>query len=446
MTRSDKAEENRTAASLGSTPRSGDHLPVGLRVQGRYRILGDLGAGGYGTVYRAEDEATGHEVAVRLLMPRLFGAPATRERKRDAIVTASAAHPALTAVLEYGRDENGRDFAVMELLEGRRLSEILADGPLDVDHALRLGMDLGGAVETLHNAGLVYGALRPRNVMVSEDGRGRLMDVELSGLRGEQATKGPPGAEPPREYLSLEEIRRSAVTEETDVYALGVVLYEMLCGVPPFQAKTRDDLIKKQLLDTPTPLRRRRRAVPHAVESIVAQALSRRPERRPTIQSMLNCLWQEINRPARRWKPAVAIAAGIVLASSIPVLVGWGLLAPRVHTPPAAVQQPAPPRPVRPAPEVEPAAVGGATQPPTTAAGSASAPAPAAQPPAKVVTPTAPPSSSPSAAAVHRPPPPRAVPPATDRKREPAAASGSDEPDPGAFVDWVLERSAARRK
>jgi len=420
-----------------------DNVPIGLRVHGRYRIIGELAAGLFGTVCRAEDEATGHEVAVRLLPQGLFGPShvGARERKGDAIVAASAGHPALVAVLEFGQAENGRDFAAMELVEGRRLSEALAaDGPLDVDVALRVAMELGGAIETLHAAGLTHGALRPRNVVVDGEWRVKLLDVELCGLRGERVPRGSGGGEC-QEYLSLEQIRRSAVTEETDIYAFGVILYEMFTGAPPFQAKTREDLLKKQVAETPVPLRRRRRAVPAAVEAMVALALSKRAERRPTIQNVLNCLWHEINRPTKPWKRTVAIVGGVVLAASIPVLVGWSLLAPTSRkdppfvpppavAPPAAVEAPRDPGP-GPIPSVmNPEARPVAPKPAPTPSRSTSPPA----------SPTV--SRTPTSERREQTRGPQT--PATPAQQQGPAANSNDDPDPGAAVDWLLERAGKR--
>jgi serine/threonine-protein kinase len=214
----------------------GDRAPIGLRIQDRYRIAGELGAGPFGTVCLAEDEATGHRVAIRLLPHALAGALHAAQSVRRvgrSIVAASKSHPGLARVLEFGEVEHGRPFVAMELVEGRRLSEILSEGkPLDVGAALRLALDLGGAVETLHNMGLVHGALRPRNVMVLADWRVKLMDLELIGLRDASATKTVLAAEPPAEYLSPEQVRRAPLTEGTDIYAFAVILYEMLGGAP----------------------------------------------------------------------------------------------------------------------------------------------------------------------------------------------------------------------
>src|SRR5712691_4012509 len=152
--------------------------------KGRYRIVGDLGAGTFGNVSRAEDETTGQDVAIRFLprgVARSPHAAQTRQPTGASIVMASAAHPALVRVLEFSEPENGHAFVAMELAQGRRLSEVLSEGPLDVDAALRMAIELGGAVVTLHKLGLVHGALRPHNVMVRGDGGIKLMDADLLG-------------------------------------------------------------------------------------------------------------------------------------------------------------------------------------------------------------------------------------------------------------------------
>ena len=199
-------------------------------------------------------------------------------------------------MLEFGEAETGQAFAAMDLVHGRRLSAILSEGPLEAQTALRIAIDLGGAVETLHNMGLVHGALRPSNVMIASDGHVTLMDVELIGVRAAQAVHGILIDEPPPEYLSPEQIRQVPVTDTTDIYAFAVILYEMLCGGPPFQGETREAVLTKHLTETPAPMRQRRRTAPASLEAIVALALSKVPEPRPPIQTILNRLWEEANR------------------------------------------------------------------------------------------------------------------------------------------------------
>ena len=425
-----------------------DRARMGLRVQGRYRIVSELGAGAFGTVCLADDEATTHEVAIRFLSggpAGLANAVQTLRRRGRSLVEASTAHPALVGVLEFGEAENSQAFVAMEVAQGRRLSEILAEGLPDVTTALRWAIELGGAVETLHNMGIVHGAVRPRNVRIGDDGSVKLMDVELADLRAELARPGIMIPEPPPEYLSPEQIRGGAVSEKTDVYAFAVMLYEMLCGAPPFRGATPEATLAKHLTEAPTPMRRRRRAIPASVSSVVTLALSKRAESRPLMPNVLNALWQEAHVPATRWKRSTVILGGSVLAASIPVIVSWGLFMPRPSVaPPLPPATPPVSAPTAAPVKRAPASNGIDTRP----APASQAATPVTVPPAPVRTP--PPSAPAPASRAARPEAPaqtRTPQAQTDSARErPAASSDSDDPDPGLVVDWLLEQAAARRK
>ena len=402
--------------------------PIGLRVQDRYRIVSELGSGAFGTVCLAEDEVTAQRVAIRFLPRGLAAVPdvaRTFQSRGRSIVAGSTTHPGLVRVLEVGEAEPGRPFAAMELVEGRRLSQMLSGRkPLDVDAARRLALDLGGSLEALHNRGLVHGALRPSNVMVLADGRVKLMDVELAGLRDAPALDSVLAARPPAEYLAPEQILREPVTEKTDIYALAVILYEMFYGRPPFQAPTRDAVLAKHLKEPPTPLRRRS-AVPASVERIVMQALDKEPELRPWMHELLNGLWGEANGPATGWKRPAAIGAGAALAASIIVLAAWGLLGPRrpALSPPAqsvpasgrlASSPPAsaPVTATRTAPPVGPATPAAAPSPAARAT-----PAPASPPAPRPLAQLAPPAAA-EQTPVRTPPKPNAL--APDMRAAPA--------------------------
>src|SRR5262245_49508096 len=195
--------------------RAGERVLVGRRVQGRYRIVREIGPGAFGTVWLAEDEVTSQRVAVRFLPGGMTPASSVARGVHsvgEASVAGFMSHSGLVNVLEMGEAEPGRPFVVMELVEGRRLSEILsASKPSDARTLQRWALDLGGAVEALHNLGLVHGALRPRNVMVLADGTIKLMDVELAGLRDTPTPKGGPAMDPPAEYLAPEQITQASV-------------------------------------------------------------------------------------------------------------------------------------------------------------------------------------------------------------------------------------------
>ncbi len=415
---SSDAREGSTGPTAVPSIESGDRAPIGLRVQGRYRIVRELGTGAFGSVCLAEDESTGHQVAIRLL-PRWLAAPPHAAqavlRRGRSIIAASAAHPGLVRVHEFGELETGGIFAAMEFVEGRRLSEILSGGePLDISAAIRLALDLGGSVETLHNMGLVHGALRPCNVLVLEDGRVKLMDLELAGLRDTRPTDGALVAKPPAEYLSPEQICRAPVTEKADIYSFAVILYGMLCGVPPFQAETRDAVLEKHLTEPPPPMRPRR-AVPASVESIVTQALDKQPGLRPLMQDVLNRLWSDAHRPTNRRIRTVAIVGGAALATSLVVVVAWSLLALRPSGPRPLAQPAAPPPTSAQAPGSSPptSSARAAAPPPATTTAPAK-PAVAPSPAAKAT----PPSASPLAAAPAKP----AVAPSPAAKATPPSA------------------------
>jgi serine/threonine-protein kinase len=414
----------------------------------RYRIVGDLGAGTFGNVSRAEDETTGQDVAIRFLprgVARASHVTPTRQPTGGSIVVASAAHPALVRVLEFSEPENGHAFVAMELAQGRRLSEVLSEGPLDVDAARCMALDLGGAVATLHKLGLVHGALRPHNVMVREDGGVKLMDVELIGLRDAWAMKEIIAEESPAEYFSPEQIRGVPATEATDVYAFAVILYEMLCGRPPFQAETRETLLAKHLTETPPPMRRQRRTVPVSVDSVVALALSKAPPLRPSLQSILNSLREGASAPAIRWKRKAAIVGGGALAASIATVVGWALLA----SGPSAPRPLASPAPPPAAAANMPAAARPASNAFTTEVRAASpleattpevAPPAVARPvPPSPLSPVAPPRRADRRVQPATPQAPAG--PASDRT---AAASDPENPDFGAVIDWLQKGSSGR--
>jgi serine/threonine protein kinase len=413
-------------------------VPVGLCLKGRYRIVSELGGGGFGVACLAEDEATGQRVAIRLLPRALAGVARAEAKQRIArSIVAASAHPALVRVLEFGEAENGQAFVAMELVEGRRLKDTLSKGPLDVAAALRMALELGGGIEVLHKLGLAHGALRPCNVMVLEDGRVKLMDVELIGLRDVKVMKSAGAAEPPAEYLSPEQIRRVPVTEKTDIYSFGVLLYEMLCGVPPFQGETREAILAKHLTGTPIPMRRQRRTVPVSVESAVALALYKQPDLRPPMHNVVNRLWAEAHAPGNRWKRTAAIVGGAAVAASIAALAGWGQLIARAPEPPA--------------PSAAPAAKQAREGAPPTSGG------PSTETPAPLSAGTASPASGrmEAARATPRALPPAAASPKTEpqdhsrtrqasanaARKQPASAGDEDAYDPGAVIDWLIRSS-----
>jgi serine/threonine protein kinase len=319
------SREAQTGLAAIPPAQRGEWFASGLRVRGRYRVVSEIGAGAFGTVCLGEDEATGHRVAIRFL-PRNFAR--TPQAAQGLRIAASASHAAMARVLEFGELDTGQPFTVTEFVEGRRLSQMMSNrAPLDVHAALRIALELGGAVETLHNTGFVHGAVSPRNVVVLEDGRVKLLDIELAGLRDARELEGLIDADPPAEYLSPEQIQKAPLTEKTDIYGFGVILYELLSGVPPFQGSTRDAIFAKHLKDAPVPIHGRRDGVPASVSRAVTLALYKQPEARPLMGDIFRLLRTGAHGPAPRKTRAVLIGGGAVLATLAVVAVIWGVLA-----------------------------------------------------------------------------------------------------------------------
>jgi serine/threonine protein kinase len=391
------------AAMANTTIVPADGLRRHPRLNSRYRIVSELGSGPFGPVYIAEDTTTGNPVAIRPLphaAARARGGDVL-ERISPGIVAASAAHPALVRVLDTGRADSGRPFVVTEFVEGRRLSDVLTSGPpLDVPAGLKMALELGGAVETVHNMGLVHGAVRTRNVMVLAEGRVKLMDLELAGLR-DAPTVRLAGEGPSAETPAAEHLRDEVITEKTDVYSFASIVYEMLCGTPPFDTVTAD--ASRQAPQRPAWPRDSRAKIPRSVRRIIEDALSEEPQRRPFMSQLLNrlVLKSSIAPGSRR---RIAIVGSVAVATVIVGLLSWGLRTPRETL------------------------VTAPTQVTTLVPASSVVATPTQQSPTsrrKIAPPRAE-STRPTTAAVPTHPP----------------ASGNDEDyDPAAVIDWVLNES-----
>ena len=268
-------------ARLSTSP-AGDPV-VGQVIKGRYRVLRKLGGGGMGAVYLADQLSISRKVALKVLH-REF----TRDHEfvqrfhQEARLAAALNHPAITTVFDFDQGEDGSLFIVMEYLEGTLLSEVIRrDGALDVGRAVRLGVQIADGLGAAHAAGVIHRDVKPQNIMVLTPGdRVKLMDFGIARmgdtgaahLTRAGALMGTP------HYMAPEQIEGRPITVKTDIYAFGVVLYEMLTGTTPFNAPTSTAVLTKQLREPPAPLRRVRPEVSPLVEQVVMQALEKEPE------------------------------------------------------------------------------------------------------------------------------------------------------------------------
>lgn len=262
---------------------------IGRMIKGRYQVRKKLGAGGMGSVYLAEQVSIGRRVALKVL----HGAYATDEEfirrfRHEARMAASLNHHNIVTVYDFDQGDEGSLFIAMEYVDGRSLSEIIKqEGPLDVGRAVRLGAQIAEGLGAAHGAGVIHRDIKPDNIMivgVGDKEEVKLMDFGIARLRDTGAMTrltrsgvlmGTPA------YMAPEQIEGGGdVSERTDIYALGVVLYEMFTGGAPFRASTPGTVLVKQLREMPVPIRRLRGEVPAAVERVVMQALEKKPQRR----------------------------------------------------------------------------------------------------------------------------------------------------------------------
>jgi len=283
-------------ATIDGMPRtpaqaSNDQRMIGQVVAGRYSLVRLLGDGGMGAVYKAEDNVLRRFVAIKLLHPAAAANPAAVERfLREAQAAASIGHPNIIDILDFG-ESDGKPYLVMEYLRGRSLAEVLhSDGPQSTRQACTIATHALAGLQAAHDRGILHRDLKPANMMVvmrfGDRGFVKLLDFGFAALVGNASPTdrnltpartlvGTPAYAPP-ERLRGDDRR----DPRTDLYSLGVVIYEMLAGVRPFEATTFSELARKVQNDPPPPLRMYRPDVSEALERVVLKALSKQPDER----------------------------------------------------------------------------------------------------------------------------------------------------------------------
>jgi eukaryotic-like serine/threonine-protein kinase len=252
----------------------------------RYQILERLGGGGMGEVYRARDRELDRLVALKFLPWHLATDPEARARlAREARAASALDHPNVAVVYEIGTTEPAADgraaglFIAMAHYAGETLRQKLAGGPLRVEEALGLATQAADGLAAAHEAGIVHRDIKPANLIITERGQLRIVDFGLAKLAGAEVTQEghTPGT---IAYMSPEQTRGGVIDARSDVWSLGVVLYEMLMGVRPFPAEDGAVLLHAIRHDEPAPLREARPDVPEALAEIVERCLRKAPDGR----------------------------------------------------------------------------------------------------------------------------------------------------------------------
>ena len=269
-----------SAIPADSSDPHGRFIP-GTLVSGRYRIISRLGGGGMGEVYRADDLSLGQSVALKFLPEALSRDPDAIRRFRNEIrVARQVSHPNVCRVHDVGEYE-GQIFLSMEYVDGEDLASLLRRiGRLPEDKALEIARKLCAGLAAAHDKGVLHRDLKPGNVML--DGRGQVLltDFGLAGLAheiaGNEVRSGTPA------YMAPEQLDGKEVTPKSDIYALGLVLYELFTGKRPFgEVQSVQELVEAQKRNTPTNITSLVRDIDPTVEGIVRRCLDPDPARRP---------------------------------------------------------------------------------------------------------------------------------------------------------------------
>lgn len=267
---------------------------LGRVFDGKYRLDERLGGGGMGTVYRATHVLIDRQVALKVLSQRFVGDQTAQQRfRREARAAGRMQHPNAVTVTDFGATEDGYLYIVMELLEGRTLRDLLAhEAPLDPARAVSLILQACAAVGAAHEVGLIHRDLKPANIFIEQRPNlpavVKVLDFGVAKFAVEEHeddydTLTQVGAiiGTPR-YMAPEQCSGAAqLTPAADVYSLGIILYEMLTGVVPFNADTPLAIALKQVSQPPPPLREVIPSLPEPIERVVLHALQKNPSDRP---------------------------------------------------------------------------------------------------------------------------------------------------------------------
>jgi serine/threonine-protein kinase len=312
---------------------------------GRYRVLRRLGRGGMADVYLAEDEQLGRRVAIKILNERHAADDQFVERfRREATNAAGLSHPNIVSIYDRGEAE-GTYYIAMEYLEGSTLKEIVTErGPLPIGEAIGFTRDLLDALKFAHRKGVVHRDIKPHNVMCDAEGRLKVTDFGIARAGASQMTEAG-SIIGTAQYLSPEQARGGTVDRRSDLYSVGVVLYELLTGEVPFSGDTAVEIAMKHLSTVPKPPSTIRSDIPGPLDQIVLRALAKDPGERFQSAEEMDA---ELARVAEGYpvSPETAEAATQVLAgagldataiSSAPTMI---TKQPAVAPPPSAPRPP----------------------------------------------------------------------------------------------------------
>lgn len=300
---------------------TGEHrvLAAGTVLSGRYEIRELVGMGGMGIVYRARDRRLDVEVAVKLLNADRAVDPETLQRfERELVLARQVSHPSVVRIHDIGQDGD-RHFLTMDFVPGRSLKAVLEeDGPMSAERAAAVGRDLAAALGAAHDKGVIHRDLKPANVLMDEDGGARITDFGVArSLSGRGPTRTGHVLGTP-DYLSPEQALGESVDGRSDIYALGLLLYEMVSGELPFSTGSADESLAQRLAGRPRDLTKTGADAPAWLEKIIGRCLARdREDRYQNARDLQVDLERHAATRARRRDSRRLAAAGAVVLAGV---------------------------------------------------------------------------------------------------------------------------------
>jgi len=254
---------------------------LGTTLSGRYRLEARIGAGGMSTVYRALDETLQRQVAIKLLNREVASDSDALERfRREARAVAQLSHPHIVGVIDAGEDEN-RPYIVFEYVEGETLKErIRRDGRLPIAEAVAYAIEIARALGAAHARHIVHRDVKPQNVLIDEEGSAKITDFGIARTLDEEGLTADGRVLGTTDYVSPEQALGQPVTGQSDLYSLGVVLYEMLTGEVPFKGENQVAVAMKHVREILPDVQAKRPEVSAALAAVVDTATAKRQEDR----------------------------------------------------------------------------------------------------------------------------------------------------------------------